>query len=126
MDEIQNLSKQIDFHSLTYYFKDESYSKHFINLKGALAFYRNVKVGYITLGKAIEVKKIKSEINKKLKGRYESKDQKYAIKSIKTLCELSEKVIKLFKDYCEIVFQAKYKSLDGEGSPLDLATRLKI
>ena len=57
MDEIQNLSKQIDFHSLTYYFKDESYSKHFINLKSALAFYRNIKVGYITLGKAIESEK---------------------------------------------------------------------
>ena len=72
------------------------------------------------------MKKTKSETNKKLKERYESKYQKCTIKSIKALCELSEKVIKLFKDYCEIVFKAKYKSHYGEGSPLDLATRLKI
>ena len=38
MDEIQIFSKQIDFNSLTYYFKGESGSKHFINFKGALVF----------------------------------------------------------------------------------------
>ena len=57
MDEIQNVSKQICFNSLTYYFKGESGSKHFTNFKSALAFHRNIKVGYITLGRVVESQK---------------------------------------------------------------------
>ena len=57
MDEIQNVSKQIGFNSLTYYFKGESGSEHFTNFKSALAFYRNIKVGYMTLGKVVESRK---------------------------------------------------------------------
>ena len=55
--EIQDLSKQIDFDSLVYYFKAENVSKNVINFKGPLSFYRNIKDGYATLEKAEENKK---------------------------------------------------------------------
>ena len=41
MDEIQDLSKKIDFNNLVYYFKKESDPKNFISFKGPLAFYKN-------------------------------------------------------------------------------------
>ena len=40
LDEIQYLSKQIDFNNLTYYFKGKNALKTFIYFKGPLGFYR--------------------------------------------------------------------------------------
>ena len=40
-----------------------------------------------------------SDVNEILKGNYYSAEQKSAIKNIKTLHELQEKVIKVFNDY---------------------------
>ena len=54
MGEIQNLSKEIAFHNLIYYFKDENNPKNFINLNGSLAFYKNNKGGCGTIEKAEE------------------------------------------------------------------------
>ena len=49
IDEIQNLSKQIDFNNLIYSFKGESSPKNFINFKGPLIFYKNIKGSYTIL-----------------------------------------------------------------------------
>ena len=54
MGEIQNLSKQIDFNNLIYYFKAESGLKVFISFKGPVTFYENLEDGYKTLEKAEE------------------------------------------------------------------------
>ena len=56
INEIQDLSKQIDFNNLFYYIKGESGPKNFIRFKGPLAFYRNIK-GYTTLEKREENQK---------------------------------------------------------------------
>ena len=42
MGEIQNLSKQIGFNNLIYYFKAESGLKVFISFKGPVTFYENL------------------------------------------------------------------------------------
>ena len=42
MEEIQDLSKQIDFNNLTYRYKGNTASKTFIGFKGPLGFYRNM------------------------------------------------------------------------------------
>ena len=42
MEEIQDLSKQIDFNNLTYSYKGNIASKNFIRFKGPLGFYRNI------------------------------------------------------------------------------------
>ena len=57
MDETQNLSKQVDFNNLIYYFKGEGDSKIFVRFKDPLTFYKNIKDGYTTLEKAEEKQK---------------------------------------------------------------------
>ena len=57
MGEIQNLSNQINFNNLIYYFKSKSCAKNFFSFKGPLVFYRNIKDGYTTLYKAEESQK---------------------------------------------------------------------
>ena len=47
--------------------------------------------------------------------RFKSKEQKSALENIKLLYESRKVVIKLFNDYSSIVFEAKYKSIHGEG-----------
>ena len=57
MDEIQNLSKQISFNILIYYFKSKSSSPiNFINLKGPTRFYENILDGNTTTEKAHETR----------------------------------------------------------------------
>ena len=65
MEEIQDLSKQIDFNNLTYCYKGNTAPKTFIGFKGPLVVYENIKEGCITLEKAEEEQKeFKLEINK--------------------------------------------------------------
>ena len=77
IDEIQNLSKKIDFNNLVYYFKYKSGPKIFIGLKWPLGFYKNIKDSYTTLEKAEENQdKLKSNINEIVKGRSNQKCKK--------------------------------------------------
>ena len=55
MEEIQDLSKQIDFNNLTH--KGNTASNTFLGFKGPLGFCKNVKEGYITVKKAEEDQK---------------------------------------------------------------------
>ena len=63
-------------------------------IKDPLTFFKNIKKGNITLGKAEEEQKeFKSELKEIVKGIKKSKDQESAINNIKTLYESREKVI---------------------------------
>ena len=42
MEEIQYLSKQIDFNDLTYNYKGKNDPKNFIGFKSPLSFYRSI------------------------------------------------------------------------------------
>ena len=44
-------NKQIQFNSLDYYFKGESGPKNYIDFKGSLGLYGNIKKSYTTLEK---------------------------------------------------------------------------
>ena len=69
MEEIQDLSNQIEFNNLTYYYKGKNDPKKFIGFQGPLMFYRSIKEGNITLIKAEEQQKeLKSELSKIVKG----------------------------------------------------------
>ena len=131
MEESQDLSKQIDFHNLTYHYKGKTASKLFIAFKGPPGFYKNIREGYITLEKAEEKQKeFKSYINEIVKGSKKSQDQKNVIKNTKTLYESPEKAIKLFDDYSRTVSEAKYKTEYGEDlkilTPKQMFQRLPI
>ena len=54
IDEIQDLSKHIDFDKLVYFFKGESGQQNADSFKSPLACYRNIKSGCKTLEKAEE------------------------------------------------------------------------
>ena len=54
MNEIQDLSQQIDFNNSTYRYKDNNDPKTFIGYKVPPRFHRSIKEGYITLEKAEE------------------------------------------------------------------------
>ena len=63
------------------------FRKFFLAFKGPLSFYKNIKIkeGYITLQKVEEIQKeFKSEIDKIVKGKNESEEQKSATNNIKT------------------------------------------
>ena len=51
IDELQNLSKHIDFNNSVYYFKGKSNQKISIGFKGQLGYYKNINDGNTTLGK---------------------------------------------------------------------------
>ena len=54
MGEIQNLSKQINFNNLTYFFQSNSDPKRIIGFRGPLGFYKSIKDSYTTQEKAEE------------------------------------------------------------------------
>ena len=54
MNEIQDLSQQIDFNNSTHRYKDNNDPKTFIGYKVPPRFHRSIKEGYITLEKAEE------------------------------------------------------------------------
>ena len=88
MEEIQDLSKQIDFNNLTYRYKGNTARKTFIGHKGPLGFYRNIKEAHITLEKAEEYQKeSKTKINEIVIGSKKLEDQRSTIDNIKTLYE---------------------------------------
>ena len=68
MEEIQDLSKQIDFNNFTYHCKGNTVPKTLIGFKGALNFYNSIMKSYITLEKAEEQQKeLKLELNEIVK-----------------------------------------------------------
>ena len=75
MEEIQDLSKQID--NSAYHYRDKNDPKNFIGFKGPLSFFRSIKEGNITLEKAEEQQKgFKLELNEIVKGSNKSENQK--------------------------------------------------
>ena len=131
MEEIQDLSKKINFNNLTYHYKGKKIPKNCIGFKGPLSFFRSIKEGYITLEKAEEEQKeLKSNIIEIIVGNNKSEDQKSIIQIIKVLYKSREKVIKFFDDYFRIVSETKHKTKYGEGlkilSPKQMLQRLSI
>ena len=65
MEEVRDLSKQIDCNNLIYHYMKKTVTKIFLSFKGPLKFYKNIKEGNITLEKAEENKN--NNNNKKMK-----------------------------------------------------------
>ena len=49
MQEVRDLSKQIDFNNLIYHYKSENVPKIFLCFKGPLKCFKNIKESNITL-----------------------------------------------------------------------------
>ena len=83
IEEIQDLSEEIDFDNLTYHYKGKNNPKNLIGFKGLLSFYRSIKKCNITLEKAEEQQKeFKLEVKEIVKEGQKSDDQKSAMSNI--------------------------------------------
>ena len=131
MEDIQDLSKQIGFNNLAYHYKGKNVRNNFIGFKSPLRFYRSIKEGYITLEKSEEQQKeFKLELNEMIKTIKKIENQKSVINNIKTHYKSGKKIIELFDNYSTIIFEAKYKTIHGEGlkilTPEQMLQRLPI
>ena len=84
MQQIQGLSKQIDFNNLDYKYNGKFAPKSFLAFKVPIAFNKIMKEGDITLEKAEE---FKSEISKIVTGMNKLEEQNTEINNIKALYE---------------------------------------
>ena len=75
MEEIQDLSKQINVNNLSYHYIDKNDLKKLIGFKGLLNFNRSIKKSNITEKPEEQQREFKSESNKIVKGSKTSEDQ---------------------------------------------------
>ena len=114
LDEIQELSKNIDYKYLDYNFTlKASGSINFIRYKGPFSFFKNIRDRDIALEMAEEdQKKFKKEFSQKKSGNpnHKSDIQLYTIESVKNIYDSRQKIIDLFNNYSKIRSEAIYKS----------------
>ena len=132
IEEIYNISKQIDFNNLTYYFRDETISPiNFISFRGPMYIYNNIKNGNISIGEIKEDQKhFQSSLNEITENpKYKSKVQLNTIENIRNLYNSREKVINLYNNY-EIRSEVMYKRKQRTGlkilTPKEMLQRLTI
>ena len=96
LNEIQEISKKVDFKNLTYYFKTSSISPiHFIKFKGPFVFFKETRDSDKLLKEAEEEQiKFKSELSEitREKPKDKLKNQSYTIKNVKNLYNLTQKL----------------------------------
>ena len=114
-DEIKELTYEIDYDDLTYYFTGNKARKTFDDFNNEKELFRKIQSGEIKLEESKKLQHIfKSNLNKILRGRFKSNEQKSASKNTKSRYELREAVIKLFNNHSSVVSEAKYKAKHGK------------
>ena len=97
LDEIQELSKEIDYKNLNYNFTSKaSGSMNFIKFKGPFGLFKKITDGDISLEMKEEDKeKFKREFSQIKSGnpKHKSEMQLYTIKNVKNLCDSRQKLL---------------------------------
>ena len=123
LDEIQELSGEIDYKNLNYIFTTKaSVSINFIKLKGPFSLFKKIRNRDISLKIAGEgQEKFKREINKIKLGnpKHKSEMQLYTIRNVENLYDSKQKIIDLFNFYSKIksesIHRSKYDETKGRG-----------
>ena len=113
MDEILNMSKEIDYGNLVYNFKGPTTSINFTIFGGPMYTYNQLKNGEKTLQQVEEEQKdFKKDLNEINSGnpKHKSEKQLYTIKNVKNLYNTRQKIIDLLNDYSKIGSEAIYKA----------------
>ena len=117
-DEIQELSREIDYKNLKYDFTTKaSGSINFARYNGPFTLFKKIRDGDISLEMAEEdQKKFKRKFGQIKSGNPDHKSDKqlYAIKNVKNLYDSRQKIIDLFNSYSKIRSEALYKSKQNE------------
>ena len=96
MDEILEMSREINYSNLVYDFKSQTHSISFSEFGGPIHNYKQLKNGEKTLQQIEKnLKKFKSELNEIKSGnpKHKSDKQLYAIKNIRTLYDSRKKLL---------------------------------
>ena len=114
MDEILEMSREINYNKLVYNFTS---SISFTKFGGPMYIYNQLKNGDTTLQQVEKQQKdFKKELNKMTSGnpKRKSNNQLYIIKNIKNLYDSRQKIINLLNDNSKIRSEAIYKSKQNE------------
>ena len=128
LDEIQELSKNIDYKYWNYIFTTKaSGSINFTGYKSPFSLFKNIRNGDISPEMAEEYqKKFKREFGQIKSGNpdHKSNKQLYTIKNVKNLYDSRQKIIDLFNSYSKIRSEAlyKWKQNKTEGKKLKILT----
>ena len=118
LDEIQKLSKEIDYKNLNYNSATKpSGSINFIKFKGPFNLFKKIRDGDISLEMAGEdQEKFNREFNQIKSGnpKHKSEMQVHTIKNVKNLYDLRQKIINLFNNYSKIKSESISRSKDDE------------
>ena len=105
LNEIQEISIEIDYNNSIYYFKTRGSGKvNFVKFQGPFGLSR-VRGGDISLTNAEkEQEDFKTYLRQKISGnpKHKEKYQLDTTKSVKNLCDSRQKIIDLFNDYSKI------------------------
>ena len=138
LDEIQELSREIDYKNLNYDFTMKaSGSINFTGHNGPFTLFKKIRDRDILLEMAEEdKKKIKRKYGqiKCVNPDHKSGKQLYTIKSVKNLYDSRQKIIDLFNSYSKIRSEAIYESKQNETkrrglkilTPKQMLQRLRI
>ena len=118
LDEIRELSKEIDCKNLNYNFTTKvSGSINFIKFKGPFSLFKKIRGGEILIKMAEEDQEsFKREFSQIKSGnpKHKSEMQLYIIKNVKNLYDSRQKIIDLLNDNSKIRSEAIYKSKQNE------------
>ena len=109
MDEILEMSREIDYNNWTYIFKGLTYPISFAKSGGPMYVYNQLKNGEKTLQQTEkEQKDFKKELNEITSGNqsHKSNNQLYVIKNVKNLYDSRQKIINLLNDNAKIRSEA--------------------
>ena len=132
MDEILEMSREINYSNLVYDFKGATPSINFAIFSGPMYTYDQLKNSEKTLQQVEEEQKyFKKDLNEITSGNstHKSEKQSYTIENVKNLYYSRQKLINLLNDNAKIRSEAIYKS-KGTGlkilTPKQMLQRLPI
>ena len=117
MDEILEMSMEINYNNLVFNFKGLTSLISFTKFGGPMYTYNQLKNGDTTLQQIEKQQKdFRNELNEITSGnpKHKSDNQLYIIKSLKNIYDLRQKIIDLLNDNSKIRSEAIYKSKQNE------------
>ena len=106
MDEIIEMSREINFNNVIYHFKSSSSSIRFTEFGGPMYTYNQLKNGDKTLSQVEDQRKFRSELGQISSGYRKSENQLNTIRNVKNLYNSRQKIIDLLNDNSRIRSEA--------------------
>ena len=106
MDEIIEMSREINFNNVIYHFKSSSSSIRFTEFGGPMYTYNQLKNSDKTLSQVEDQRKFRSELGQISSGYRKSENQLNTIRNVKNLYNSRQKIIDLLNDNSRIRSEA--------------------